>query len=125
MKATVEDTAEAIQRSSQLQRAMQKFIDSWRAAGRNAAAKAKALSYLIKDSYAAGILWTIIKSLCKKMKWYDWVETSAKVSAMIIAALATDGAALNAKIALIILSAVDFARKIANLEKLEEIRQTL
>jgi len=125
MKATVEDTAEAIQRSSQLQRAMKKFVDSWKAAGGNAAAKAKAIFILIKESYAAGILWTIIKSLCKEMKWYDWLETVAKVLAMIIAALATDGAALIAKIVLIILSAIDFARKIANLEQLEEIKQTL
>ena len=125
MKATVEDTAEAIQRSSQLQRAMQKFVDSWKAAGGNAAAKAKAIFILIKESYAAGILWTIIKSLCKEMKWYDWLETVAKVLAMIIAALATDGAALIAKIVLIILSAIDFARKITNLEQLEEIKQTL
>jgi len=125
MRATVRDTAEAIQRSSQLQRAIQKFVDSWRAAGGNAAAKAKALFYLIKDSYAAGILWTVIKSLCKEMKWYDWVETSAKISAMIIAALATEGAALIAKIALVILAAIDFARKIANLEQLEKIKHTL
>jgi len=125
MRATVRDTAEAIQRSSQLQRAIQKFVDSWKAAGGNAAAKAKALFYLIKDSYAAGILWTVIKSLCKEMKWYDWVETSAKISAMIIAALATEGAALIAKIALAILAAIDFARKIANLEQLEKIKHTL
>jgi len=125
MRATVRDTAEAIQRSPQLQRAIEEFITSWRAAGGNAAAKAKAIFILIKDSYAAGILWTIIKSLCKEMKWYDWLETAAKVAAMIIAALATEGAALIAKIALVILAAVDFARKIANLEQLEEIKQNL
>ena len=53
-------------------------------------------------------------------KW-DWVKTAAKVSAMIIAALATDGAVLIAKIALAVLAAVDFAKKIANLVQLEEI----
>ena len=125
MQATVEDTVNAIERSSALQRAIAKFISSWDAAGGNAINKAKAIFVLLKESYAAGILWTIIKSLCKEMKWYDWLETSAKVTAMIIAALATDGAALIAKIALIVLSAVDFARKIANLVNLEQIKQTL
>lgn len=125
MKATVEDTAEAIKKSPALQRAIAKFISSWHAAGGSALKKAKAIFFLLKDSFAAGILWTIITSLCKEMKWYDWLETAAKVTAMIIAALATEGAALIARIALVILSAVDFARKLANLAKLEEIKQTL
>ncbi|XP_078376819.1 uncharacterized protein LOC144660133 [Oculina patagonica] len=125
INATIEDTVEEIENSAQLQKANAEFISSWQAAGGDALEKAKAIFILIKDSYAAGILWTIIKSLCKEMKWYDWLKTVAMVTAMIIAALATDGVALIAKIALIILSAVDFARKIANLEKLEEIKQTL
>ena len=125
LDATIKDTVEAIEKSSQLQRAIKEFISSWKAAGGNALEKAKAIFILLKDSYAAGILWTIIKSLCKEMKWYDWLETVAKVTAMIIAALFTDGAALIAKIVLVVLSAVDFARKIANLVKLEEIKQSL
>ncbi len=125
MNATIEDTVEEIENSAQLQKANAEFISSWETAGGDALEKAKAIFILIKDSYAAGILWTIIKSLCKEMKWYDWLKTVAMVTAMIIAALATDGVALIAKIALIILSAVDFARKIENLLKLEEIKQTL
>ena len=125
MKATVEDTVNAIEHSSKLQRTIQTFISSWKSAGGDAMAKAKAIFILIKDSYAAGILWTIIKSLCREMKWYDWVLTAAKVTAMIIASLATEGVALIAKIALVVLAAVDFARKIANLVQLEEIKQTL
>lgn len=124
MEAAIEDTATAIRNSSQLQRAIAQFINSWNSGG-GATAKAKAIFFLIKDSMAAGILWTIIKSLCREMKWYDWMETAAKVSAMIIAALATEGVALIAKIALIVMSAVDFARKIANLAQLEEIKKTL
>ena len=59
------------------------------------------------------------------MAWYDWLETAVKVAAMIIAALATDGAALIAEITLIVLSAVDFARKIANINQLSAIKETL
>jgi len=125
MKVTIEDTAKAIENSSALQRAIAKFISSWHAAGGNALKRAKAIFILMKESYAAGIVWTIIKSLCREMKWYDWLETAAKVTAMIIAALATEGAALIAKIALVVMSAVDFIRKLANLAKLEEIKQNL
>lgn len=125
MKATIEDTAKAIENSSALQRAIAKFISSWHAAGGSALERAKAIFYLLKESYAAGILWTIIKSLCREMKWYDWLETAAKVTAMIIAALATEGVALIARIALVVMSAVDFIRKLANLAKFEEIKQTL
>ena len=122
---TVEDVAQAIQNSSKLEKAIEQFITAWNAAGGNAVQKAKALFYLIKDTYAARILWTVIKSLCSNMAWYDWLQTAAKVSAMIIAALATDGAALIAEIALIVLSAVDFARKIANINQLSAIKETL
>ena len=125
MTATIEDTAEAIENSSALQRAIAKFISSWHAAGGSAYQRAKAIFILLKESYAAGIVWTIIKSLCREMKRYDWLETAAKVTAMIIAALATEGAALIARIALVVMSAVDFIRKLANLVKLEEIKQNM
>lgn len=77
--------------------------------------KAKTIFYLIKETSAGGILWTIMKGLCRNMKWYEWLETCAKVAAMVIAALATEGAALIEEITLIVLSAVHFARKTANL----------
>ena len=125
MKATIEDTAEAIKKSSAFQQAIQKFVSSWKAAGGSATNKAKAIFFLLKEIKAAGLLWTIIKSLCKEMSKWDWMKTAAKVSAMIIAAVATEGAALIAKIALTVLAAVDFARKIANLVQLEEIKKSL
>ena len=127
MLAIVEDTVNVIESSSALQRAIARFISSWNAAGGNAFNRARAIFVLLQEICvgACGILWTIIQSLCKEMKWYDWIETAAKVIASIIAALATEGAALIAEIALIVLSAVDFARKIANLVILEQIKQIL
>ncbi|PFX16908.1 hypothetical protein AWC38_SpisGene18781 [Stylophora pistillata] len=120
MKETVEDTAKAIEKSSAFQQAIQKIVSSWKAAG-GVTEKSEAIFFLLKDTYAAGLLWNIIKSLCREMKWYDWLETTAKVSAMVVAALVTDGAALIAEIALTVLAAVDFARKIDNVVQLEEI----
>ena len=125
MEAAIEDTAGAIRRSSAFQQAIQKFVNSWRAAEGSVINKAQAIFFLIKETYAAGFLWNIITSLCREMKWYDWLKTAATVSAMIIAALATDGAALIAKIALSVSDAFDFARKITNLVHLEEIEKGL
>jgi hypothetical protein len=121
----VEEAAQAIQSSSKLEKALEAFVTAWNNAGGSAYQKAKALFFLIKASNAGGILWKIIKAVCSNMAWYEWLETAAKVTAMIIAALATDGVALIAEIALIVLSAIDFARKIANLNQLETIKKTL
>ncbi|KAJ8257284.1 hypothetical protein GJAV_G00183950 [Gymnothorax javanicus] len=121
----IDKATEAIQSSSRLQRAIEAFIEAWNSAGGSAYGKAKAIFSLIKESYGAKILWTIIKALCSNMTWYDWAKTAAKVTAMIIAALATDGAALIAEIALIVLNAVDFARKICNVNELEAFKSTM
>lgn len=125
IEKTAEEVAEALKNSSKFEAAVKAFVDAWHAAGDNKYAKAKALFYLLKNTYSAGLLWTIIKSLCSSMKWYDWLETAAKVSAMIIAAFATEGAALIAEIALVVLSAVDFARKLKNIKQLEEIKSSM
>ncbi|KAJ8046938.1 hypothetical protein HOLleu_05784 [Holothuria leucospilota] len=122
------ETCAAIENSSAMQRALEAFVEAWNAAGDGAAGyweKAKALFYLLKDSYSAGIFWNVVKIVCSNMSWFDWVWTSAKVTAMIVAAFATDGAALIAEMALSIMSAVDFARKIANINQLSELKKSL
>ena len=95
---TAEDIVPVIESSSLLQKAIQGVKDAWN--GGSAYDKAKAIFYLIKDSYAAGILWSIIKSLCSNMSYWDWAKTTAIVTVQIVAAVATDGAALIAKIIL-------------------------
>eukprot|EP00112_Aurelia_sp_Birch-Aquarium-sp1_P014699 Seg3189.1 transcript_id=Seg3189.1/GoldUCD/mRNA.D3Y31 product="hypothetical protein" protein_id=Seg3189.1/GoldUCD/D3Y31 len=120
----VKETVQVIRKSSQFRRAIQTFLKAWNKAGASKFSKAKALFFLVKDTYSAGLLWTILKSICSNMKWYDWVKTAAKVTAMIIAAFATGGAALIAKIALVVLDSVDFAKKIVNLNTMYEIEKT-
>lgn len=125
IEKTTEEVAEALTNSSKFQAAVEAFVDAWHSAGESAYAKAKALYYLVKDTYTAGLLWTLIKSLCSSMAWYEWLETAAKVTAMIIAAFFSEGAALIAKIALIVLFAVDFARKLANIKQLKKIKESM
>jgi hypothetical protein len=125
VEEATEDVAQALKNSSKFEKAMESFVEAWDSAGGSAYQKAKAIFYLIKDTNAAGLLWTVIKALCSNMAWYEWLETAAKVTAMVIAALATDGAALIAEIALVVMSAVDFARKLANLSQLETIKSSV
>ena len=59
------------------------------------------------------------------MSYLDWAKTAGIVTAMIVAALATDGAALIAKIILALNSAYDFINKLTNLSQLKAINQEL
>lgn len=119
MERTVTRTAEAIRRSSAFQKAIQAFTNAWREAGNSKMKKATAILLLVKDTSAAGLLWTIIQSLCSSMSKWDWAKTSLKLSAMIIAAIASEGLALIGKIALVVLGAIDLAKDIEEAITLE------
>ena len=121
IQSTAEEVVGTVESSSLLQKALQQLEEAFE--NGSAYDKAKAIFYLIKDSYSAGILWTIIKSLCSNMSTLDWLKTAGIVTAMIIAALATDGAALIAKIVLALNSAYEFAKKVANLVELKALKK--
>lgn len=77
--------------------------------------KVKVIFFFFKEIYVVGLLWIIIKSLCREMKWFDWLEIVVKVSVMIIVVFVIEGVVLIVKIVLIVLVVVDFVRKIVNL----------
>ena len=120
---TAEEIIPAIESSSDLQKAVEGLQAA--AEGGSKWEIAKAIFTLIVDSNSAGILWTVIKSLCSNMSTWDWIKTSGIVTAMIIAAIATDGVALIAKIVLALNSAYEFIKKLTNMSELEAIRKTL
>ena len=124
MKKATEAVAQVLKSSLKFEKAVKDFIDAWNSAS-GAFEKAKALFSLIGNIYSEGVLWTVIKALCSNMAWYEWLETAAKVTAVLIAALATEGIALIAKIALVVLDAINFARKIANISQLKEIKSSM
>ena len=121
IQRTAEEIIPVVESSSQLQKA----VEALEEAAKNGSKWeiAKAIFVLIKDSYSASILWKIIKSLCSNMSTLDWIKTAGIVTAMIIAALATDGAALIAKIVLALNSAYEFIKKLTNLQTLKELKQ--
>ena len=104
--------------SSAFEQAWAKFLSEWDIAD-NLISQAKALFHLLKDTYTLGILWTIIKTLYTGKGWWDWIKAAAVIIAQIIAAHATGGLALLAKIALALKSAYDFINKIKNLQQLQ------
>lgn len=117
VRAAVKDTVEIMQNSTQIQRVIQAFITAWDKAEASGSAteKVHALVVFLKDSNVAGILWTIISSLFQEMTWVDWLKTAAKVFLMLISSLATDGAALIARIGLFVIAAYDFKKKLQNM----------
>lgn len=120
---TAEEIIPVIESSSQLQKAVQALKEA--AQGGSKWEIAKAIFQLIKDSYSASILWKIIKGLCSNMSKWDWIKTAGIVTTMIIAAIATDGVALIAKIVLALNSAYEFIKKLTNLGELEALKQNL
>lgn len=117
---TTNEVVPAVQKSSALQKAVQQLKEAF--ASSSTYNKAKAIFKLIQASNSVGILWNIIKGLCSNMNTVDWLKTSAMVSTMLIAALATDGAALIADIVLALHSAYTFARKVTNLIQLDAMK---
>ena len=117
---TTNGVVPAVQKSGALQKAVQQLKEAF--ASGSTYTRAKAIFNVIKVSNSVGILWQIIKGLCSDMNAWDWMKTSALVSTMIIAALATDGAALIAEIVLALHSAYTFARKVTNLIHLDAMK---
>ena len=120
---TAEEIIPVIESSSQIQKAVQALEEA--AKGGSKLEIAKAIFYLIKDSYSASILWKIIKGLCSNMSKWDWIKTAGIVTAMIIAAFATDGLALIAKIVLALNSAYEFMKKLTNLQDMKLLEEKL
>ena len=116
-----QEVVTVVESSSLLQKAVQQLEEAF--ASGSAMDKAKAIFYLIKDTKSAGILWQIIKGLCKNMSWWDWTKTAGIVTAMIVAAIATDGVALIAKIVLALKSAYDFIQKVTNMTELRAMKK--
>jgi len=120
--------ANTIMESRAVKAAVEVLRKVWSSGG-SSGSKATAIWDLIKALWEykthGKILWQIMKGLCSNMSWVDWLKTAAIISATIIAALASGGAALVAKIALAVNSAYEFGKKISNLQELDEIKKTL
>ena len=120
IKKIAEQIGGYVESSSVLQEAVREVKDAF--AGGSTYEEAKAIFHLIKESESADILWKIIKGLCSEMSAWEWMKTAGIVTATIIAAVATDGTALIAKIVLSLNSAVEFIKKLDNLRELDALR---
>lgn len=122
MKAVTEEV-EVIVREPAFQRALNKFLEEWNQGG--AWRRAKAIFYLIKDTYSLGFFWRIVKLIFNDMSTWEKIRALAEVSLMIVAAFASDGLALIARIALAVDNAVYLAQKLINISELTERKKTL
>ena len=124
MRALVQEV-EGLVREPAFQRALNKFVEAWIEAGDSAWGKAKAIFYFLKDSYSLGIFWKIIKLIFQNMSTWEKIRAIAEVALMIVAAFATEGIALIARIALAVDSAVYLAEKIANLVTFSDMKKSM
>lgn len=124
MRVVVQEV-EALVREPAFQRALNKFVEAWDEAGGSAWGKAKAIFYFLKDSYSLGIFWKIIKLIFQNMSTWEKIRAIGEVALMIVAAFATDGLALIARIALAVDSAVYLAEKMANLATFSDMKKTM
>ena len=124
IRAVVKEV-EALVREPAFQRAVEKFVEAWNAAGGNAWAKAKAIFEFLKDTYSLGIFWKIIFLYFQKMSAWEDIKAIAEVALMIIVGFATDGLALISEIVLIVDIAIDLADNIANLVMFSDMMKTM
>jgi hypothetical protein len=124
IRAVVKEV-EALVREPAFQRAVEKFVEAWSAAGGNAWAKAKAIFEFLKDTYSLGIFWKIIFLYFQKMSAWEDIKAIAEVALMIIVGFATDGLALISEIVLIVDIAIDLADNIANLVMFSDMMKTM
>ena len=107
------------------QEALINFVDAWNKAGDSTWKMAKAIFSFLADVYELNMFWTIIKLIIDDMSTWETIRALAEVSLTIVAAFATEGFALIARIALAVDSAVHLAEKIANLNTFSEMKKTM
>ena len=95
-------------------------------AGSSSTSKATAVWELLKavweDKQHGNIFTQIVKLLLSDWSAWDIAKAVVKITALIVAAVASGGTALIAKIVLALMSAYEFTKKVTNLKELDEIR---
>jgi predicted small integral membrane protein len=124
MRTVVQEVDVLVQEPA-FQRAVENFVEAWNEAGGGAWGKAKAIFSFLKDSYSLGFFWKIIKLIVQNMTTWEKIRAIGEVAVMIVAAFATEGLALIARIALAVDSAVYLAEKITNLIKFSDMKKTM
>lgn len=117
MRAAIQEI-EAIVQQSAVQKALCKFIEEWNHG--DAWARAKAIFVFLKSTYSLGIFWKIIKILFTQMSTFQNIRALAECAVMMVAAFATEGIALIARIALSLNNTVALVEKIANMSNFEK-----
>ncbi|XP_045176487.1 uncharacterized protein LOC123537017 [Mercenaria mercenaria] len=118
--AKVTRSVERIIQSSAFKKALIAFKTAWSKGG--VWNRARAVFDFLRKSFSAGIFWKIVKTVLSTMSLWDYLKAMAIIAAMIVAAFASGGLALIAKVVLALHSAVTLIQKMANLEVLEKIQ---
>ena len=108
--------------TSPMKRSMKIFLYEWKT-NTSAISRARAIFQFLRASYSASVLWKTFKLIIQDMSWFSRIRTVAILAASLVAAFATGGIALIAKIVFALNGAYKLARKIINDEHLSYIRE--
>ena len=124
LKATVE-AIKAHVSEPQFTRALNTFVKAWNQAGYSAWGKANAMFNFLKETYSLQIFWKLIKVILQNLSTLENIKAIGEIVLMIVAAFATDGVALIARIVLAVDNAVYLEQKIANLGSFSHLKKTM
>lgn len=117
--------AEIILREPEIRTALTKVVETWHEAGKGSWKKAKAIFVFLSEVFTAGIFWKMIKLIFQNLSQWDLILTTAEIAVMIVAALATEGLALIARLALAVDGAYHLEKKIENLVTFSVMKKTM
>ena len=103
---------EVCEQQSAFRKALDRFLIICNEAGNKDWEKAKAFFYFLKESYSLEIFWIVIKLISKDMSKWETIRAIAESTLMVVAAFASKGFALIARIVLAVNNAVYVAEKI-------------
>ena len=122
---TMAREVEVLVQKPAFQKALDTSLRTWTEAEGSIYRKAKAIFFLLNDTYSLGFFWTIAELIFKNMSTWEMIRAIGEVTLMIVAAFLTDGVALIARIALALDSTVYLVEKVVNIVTFYDMKKTM
>lgn len=105
-------------RGNAFRRALDALAAAWSRGDANVMSRATAIFWFLYDSFVGGFFWTLMNALLADLSWFDYMKAAAVLTVTVVAAFATDGLALIARIALALYNMTTLGVKLANFNEI-------
>ena len=112
MRKVVKNVVDKLEQTPSVLESISRLVENWDSA--DPMQKAWLIWDIIVKAFNSGIFWDIIQNIVEGMSWFDWLLTAAKITATIVAGIATGGLAIVVQISFAVIDAVELAQKIVN-----------